>query len=191
MRIHSPLMTNAQATGSFSGSFTGTFDGQIDISSNTNLGVTDTSGQTGINMSLTGDNISGVVSGLGTSSDVQFDSIGVGVAASGTSGVIRATNDVIAYHSSDERLKDNIQEIPDALQKVEEIKGVEFDWNEKQDVHTGHDIGVIAQDIEKVLPELVEDRDNGYKAVKYEKLTAVLIQAVKELSNRVKELENK
>ena len=50
---------------------------------------------------------------------------------------------------------------------------------------------MIAQDVEKVLPELVENRDNGYKAVKYEKLTAVLIQAVKELSAKVKELENK
>jgi hypothetical protein len=53
-------------------------------------------------------------------------------------------------------------------------------------VHSGHDIGVIAQEIEAVLPELVTTRDNGYKAVKYEKLTAVLIQAVKELSERVK-----
>ena len=52
-------------------------------------------------------------------------------------------------------------------------------------------LGVIAQDIEKVLPELVTDRDNGYKAVKYEKLTALLIQAVKELSAKVKELEKK
>ena len=57
-------------------------------------------------------------------------------------------------------------------------------------VHSGHDVGVIAQEVEKVLPELVTTRDNGYKAVKYDKLTAVLIQAVKELSDRVKTLEN-
>jgi len=56
-------------------------------------------------------------------------------------------------------------------------------------VHEGHDVGVIAQEVEKVLPELVTTRDNGYKAVKYDKLTAVLIQAVKELSERVKILE--
>jgi hypothetical protein len=128
---------------------------------------------------------------VATSSDVRFDSIGVNTAAPGTSGVIRAANDIVAFYSSDERLKDNVSNIPNALDKVESLRGVEFDWNDKQEVYEGHDIGVIAQDVEKVLPEIVEDRDNGYKAVKYEKLTAVLIEAVKELSARVKELENK
>jgi hypothetical protein len=128
---------------------------------------------------------------LVTTADVRFDSIGVDTAAPGTSGVIRAANDIIAFYSSDERLKDNISNIPNALEKVESLRGVEFDWNDNQEVYEGHDIGVIAQDVEKVLPEIVENRDNGYKAVKYEKLTAVLIEAVKELSARVKELENK
>jgi hypothetical protein len=128
---------------------------------------------------------------LVTTADVRFDSLGIGTAAPGTSGVIRATNDIVAFYSSDERLKDNVEEIPNALDKVESIRGVHFDWNDKQEVYEGHDIGVIAQEVEKVLPEIVEDRDNGYKAVKYEKLTAVLIQAVKELSAKVKELENK
>ncbi len=128
---------------------------------------------------------------LVTTADVRFDSIGVNTAAPGTSGVIRAANDIVAFYSSDERLKENISNIPNALEKVESLRGVEFDWNDNQEVYEGHDIGVIAQDVEKVLPEIVENRDNGYKAVKYEKLTAVLIEAVKELSARVKELENK
>ena len=106
-------------------------------------------------------------------------------------GVVRATGDVVAYYSSDRGLKDNIYPIENALEKVEALGGYEFDWNGNQDVYTGHDIGVIAQEVEAVLPELVQTRDNGYKAVKYEKLTAVLIQAVKELSARLKELENK
>ena len=55
----------------------------------------------------------------------------------------------------------------------------------------GHDIGVIAQEIEKVLPEVVTTRDNGYKAVKYEKLVALLIQTNKELLERVEALEAK
>jgi len=128
---------------------------------------------------------------VATSSDVRFDSIGVNTAAPGTSGVIRAASDIVAFYSSDERLKDNVVVIDNALEKVESLRGVEFDWNDKQEIYEGHDVGVIAQDVEKVLPELVENRDNGYKAVKYEKLTAVLIQAVKELSAKVKELENK
>ncbi len=53
------------------------------------------------------------------------------------------------------------------------------------------DIVVVAKEVEKVLPELVSDRENGYKAVKYDKLTAILIEAVKELSNRVKGLEQR
>jgi len=52
----------------------------------------------------------------------------------------------------------------------------------------GHDIGVIAQEVEKVAPEVVTTRENGYKAVKYEKLVALLIQAVKELSSEVDSL---
>jgi hypothetical protein len=55
----------------------------------------------------------------------------------------------------------------------------------------GHDIGVIAQEIEKIFPEVVTTRDNGYKAVKYEKLVAFLIQAIKELKTEVDNLKNK
>jgi len=120
-------------------------------------------------------------------------SLGVGTAASGVVGAILATNDVVAFSTSDERLKENVESIGSAVEKVEAINGVTFDWipMEGIHVHEGHDVGVIAQEVEKVLPELVTTRDNGYKAVKYEKLTAVLIQAVKELSERVKQLENK
>lgn len=106
-------------------------------------------------------------------------------------GTVNATGDVVAYFSSDERFKDNIVEIENAVEKVESIRGVEFDWNNKQDTYTGHDIGVIAQEVEAILPEIVATRDNGYKAVKYEKLTALLLTAVKELSERVKTLEGK
>jgi len=120
-------------------------------------------------------------------------SLGVGTAASGVVGAILATNDVVAFASSDERLKENVEVIGSAVEKVEAINGVSFDWipMEGVHVHSGHDVFVIAQEVEKVLPELVTTRDNGYKAVKYDKLTAVLIQAVKELSDRVKTLENK
>jgi hypothetical protein len=104
-------------------------------------------------------------------------------------GLVRSTGDIVAYYSSDERLKDNIQVIDGALEKVSQIKGVEFDWNDKQDVYEGHDIGVIAQDVEAVAPEIVETREDGYKAVKYEKLTALLIEAVKELTEQNKQMK--
>ena len=104
-------------------------------------------------------------------------------------GTIRATADVIAYHSSDYRLKDNVKQIENAMDKVSQIRGVEFDWNDKQVVHEGRDIGVIAQEVEKVAPEIVATRDTGYKAVNYQKLTALLIEAVKELQEEIKELK--
>ena len=113
------------------------------------------------------------------------------VAGIDASGNGRFIGDVVAYSSSDERLKDNKKNINNALEKVESLNGVEFDWNDKQDVYGGHDIGVIAQEVEKIAPELVSTRDNGYKAVKYEKLVPLLIEAIKELSDKVKALENK
>ncbi len=106
-----------------------------------------------------------------------------------TTTLLRSTGDIVAYYSSDERLKDNVQVIDGALEKVSKLRGVEFDWNDKQDVYEGHDIGVIAQDVEVVAPELVQTREDGFKAVKYEKLTALLIEAVKELTEQNKEMK--
>ncbi len=105
-------------------------------------------------------------------------------------GILSVTDDITAFFSSDERLKDNITPIEDPLDKVLSISGNTFDWNDKSS-HTGKDIGVIAQEIEKVLPEIVTTRDNGYKAVQYEKLSALLIEAVKELSHKVDDLQQK
>jgi len=125
---------------------------------------------------------------------ITTNGIGVGTAPSGVVGAILATNDIVAFASSDERLKENVALIENAVEKVEAIGGYTYNWIPMEGVHVYgdmKDIGVIAQEVEKVLPELVSDRENGYKAVKYDKLTAVLIEAVKELSERVKALEGK
>jgi len=119
--------------------------------------------------------------------------LGVGsVTAPIVAGTIRAAADIIAFASSDERLKENKVLLTDVLDKVNQLGGYEFDWIPMVGIHEneGHDIGVIAQEVEKMFPEIVTTRDNGYKAVKYEKLTAVLIEAVKELTNKVKSLES-
>ena len=141
--------------------------------------------------------------GLTTSSDVQFndfraDSIGVGMAATSTSGQLDAAGDIIAYSSSDRRWKENIFRISNPLQKLDKISGYEFDWKplteeEKQTQHsrTGHDVGVIAQEIQEVLPEVVKERDNGYLAVDYEKIVPLLIESIKELKSEVEELKKK
>ena len=133
-----------------------------------------------------------------TSDDVRFDSLGIGTDASGTTGEIRATNDITAFYSSDIRLKENVVPLTGALEKVKSLTGVGFDWkklNEEQrsfiHSHEGRDIGVIAQEVQDQYPELVTTREHGYLAVDYQKLSAVLIEAVKELSNKVDLLESK
>ena len=131
-----------------------------------------------------------------TAADFRVGSLGVGVAASATSGRIDAANDIVAYSSSDRRFKENIKNIPNALAKVLRIGGYEFDWisNVELHGHEGHDIGVIAQEIEEILPELVQTRESGYKAVKYDKLVALLIEGMKEqqvqIDNLKSEVEN-
>ena len=107
-------------------------------------------------------------------------------------GTIKASDDIIAYASSDIELKNNVKPIDNPLEKIKSISGNSFDWNEeKQDIYKGKDYGVIAQEIEKVLPELVVTRENGYKAVKYDKLVSLLIEGIKDLSKQIDELKNK
>ena len=136
--------------------------------------------------------------GIGTTSPSQklevvgkakiTTSLAVGaITPSATTGRIDASNDIVAFSSSDIRLKNNIKTIDKALDKVNSIQGIEFDWIEKEIIHgnKGRDVGVIAQEIEKILPEVVTTRDNGYKAVKYEKIVPILIEAIKDLSRQV------
>tara|TARA_B100001094_G_scaffold253969_1_gene252545 strand:- start:2416 stop:3141 length:726 start_codon:yes stop_codon:yes gene_type:complete len=104
---------------------------------------------------------------------------------------LHVKGDVVAFFSSDKRLKDNISIIIDPLEKILKLDAVEFDWNNKQEVYQGHDIGLIAQQVEEVAPELVTTRDNGYKAVKYEKLTALLVGAIKEQQKQIEFLEKR
>jgi hypothetical protein len=99
------------------------------------------------------------------------------------------TSDVVAYSSSDKRLKDNVKPIENALDKVIAIGGYEFDWNDNQEIYEGHDVGVIAQEVEEVLPEVVETRKDGYKAVKYEKMVPLLIEAIKDQQKQIEELK--
>ena len=142
--------------------------------------------------------VTNTIVGLVTTASYQIGSLGVGTAASGTLGEIRAANNITAYYSSDSRLKENVVNIPDALAKVKSLNGVEFDWTDKYlEEHGGedgyflrkHDVGIIAQELEKVLPDIVADRPDGYKAVKYDRIVALLIEAIKELSEEVERLK--
>jgi hypothetical protein len=119
-------------------------------------------------------------------------SLAVGnITPSATVGRIDASNDIVAFSTSDTRFKTNIIPIPNALDKISQIGGYEFDWIPNQEYHgfEGHDVGIIAQEIEKVLPEVVTIRDSGYKAVKYEKIVPLLIEAIKEQQKQIDELK--
>ncbi len=135
---------------------------------------------------------------LATTSDVQFDSFGVGTAASGTTGEIRATDNVVAHYSSDRTLKENIRDIPDALNKACAIGGKLFDWTDAYiEAHGGvdgyfvqkSDFGVIAQDVQGQLPVAVRTRDDGTLAVDYEKMCALAFAAIKELRDELNSLK--
>jgi hypothetical protein len=116
-------------------------------------------------------------------------------------GDLHGIADIIAYSStpSDKRLKDNVVTIGNSLDLVSQLRGVRFDWNIGSKKGK-HDIGVIAQEVEQVIPEIVSEKklplltgndETIYKVVDYEKLTAVLIESIKELKQEVDEIKQK
>lgn len=133
--------------------------------------------------------------GLGTTSSVQHGSLGVGTSASGTSGEIRATNNITAYYS-DDRLKTRIGNIERALAKVNSLNGFYYEPNEtaqKLGYKMVREVGVSAQEVRKVLPEVVVPApiDDKYLTVRYEKIIPLLIESIKELTKEVDELKKR
>ena len=128
------------------------------------------------------------LAGIVTASSGVFDSIVVGSAVTANSSgiVITGVTTATDFNStSDERLKENITTVENAVEVNNQLRGVRFEW--KRDGRPSY--GVIAQELEQVLPELVSDTDP--KTVNYNGIIGVLIEAVKELSARVDELENR
>ena len=152
-------------------------------------------------------------------STVQFSSLGVGRAGSGTDGEcviekglyvgngsasygqdeVRAEGEVTAYYGSDIAMKKNLTPISNPLDKVLSLSGYDFKWKAKVLKDRGgedgyfvreKDVGIIAQEVEKVCPEIVATRRDGNKAVRYEKLVPLLIESIKELTAKVRRLEN-
>ena len=193
----------------------------------TGLSGTSYNGSTGITIANTG--VTSIVAGtgitinqgtgavtvtnssvVGTSTNLQINSLGVGTAGSATAGEIRATNAITSFFS-DERLKENITEIDNAIDKVMSLRGVTYTSNELAEsfgyANKDEQVGVIAQDVEKVLPQIVKPAPfdiislqegieisrsgENYKTVQYEKLVPLLIQAIKEQQVMIEELQKK
>jgi len=151
-----------------------------------------------------------VTGGLGVGNNIVAGGalfVGTPTGTVGAVGEIRATNEITAYYSSDQHLKENIQVISDPIEKLNQIRGVYFDWKDSFIDYRGgedgyfvrkHDVGVIAQEVAKVLPEVVAHKSDGYMGVKYEKIIPLLIEAIKDqqrqitqLSEQVNKLVNK
>ena len=154
--------------------------------------VTNLTGTASININGT---VGATTATTGTFTNVQITSLGVGTAASGTSGEIRATNNITAYYS-DDRLKTRLGSIEGALDKVRTLDAFYYEANQTaQDL--GYDavreVGISAQQVQSILPEVVAPApiDDKYLTVRYERLVPLLIAAIKELEAKVKVLEAK
>jgi hypothetical protein len=109
-----------------------------------------------------------------------------------TTSSLTVIGDVVAFGTpSDVSFKENIKPIENALDKVKKLQGVTFDWKESDSIlNIKQDIGFIAQDVQKVLPELVRENENGKLSLRHQGIVPILLEAIKELSDKVKELEN-
>ena len=106
-------------------------------------------------------------------------------------GDLTVKGDIIAYGApSDKKYKENIKPIESALDKAMQLKGVKLDWKESDSIlDIKEDIGFIAQDVEKVLPELVRDNGKGNLSLRYQGVTPILLEAIKELKAEIEELK--
>jgi hypothetical protein len=128
---------------------------------------------------------------------VDADDIGVSIGGSekfrfANNGHFHASNDITGFSStpSDKKLKTNIKDINYGLSDIVKLQGRQFDW--KRD-DRGHDIGVIAQEVQEVVPELVKEveglnGEDSFLTVSYEKLVPVLIESIKEQQKQIDEL---
>ena len=103
---------------------------------------------------------------------------------------LTASGDIVAYGSpSDKRLKENIKPIKSALDKVIELQGVTFDWKEKGITNLKEDIGFIAQDVQKVIPELVRENEDGMLSMRHQGIAPILLEAIKEQQKQIEDLQ--
>jgi hypothetical protein len=104
---------------------------------------------------------------------------------------ISCAGDITAYYSSDIRFKDNIIAIDNPLWRIKQLNGVFWTWNDNAigDIKDSPNTGLIAQDVQKVLPEVVRERADGYLALDYQKITGLLVEGIKEQQNEIDTLK--
>jgi hypothetical protein len=130
-----------------------------------------------------------------TGASVQFGSLGVGTSASGTSGEIRATNNITAFFS-DDRLKTRLGNIENALEMLSTLNGFYYEPNETAQslgYKVKREVGLSAQEVQKILPEIVVPApiSDEYLTIHYDKIIPLLVESIKQLKKEVDELKNK
>jgi len=131
--------------------------------------------------------------GADSNANQQVRSLGVGTAASGTTGEIRATNEITAYFS-DDRLKNKLGKIENALDKICALEGFYYEPNstaQELGYEMKKNVGISAQKMQEVLPEIVAPApvDSKYLTVRYERALPLIIEAIKELRQEILEIK--
>jgi len=195
------------------GNSTGAIAGEISINP---AAAANEGGQINIRKSLNGSTADWIIDQYGTSaSDARlriFNTIaetnGFTIMENGNVGMgsltpsvrLQVSGDIIANSvagTSDRRFKTNIHPVDNALAKVKALQGVYFNWNQKdfpeKDFGAQNELGLIAQEVEKVVPEIVskDKSKEEYRSVKYDKLVALLVEAMKEQQKQIEQLQIK
>jgi hypothetical protein len=151
----------------------------------TNTGVTSNVAGTGVTVSgATGAVTISIGQAVATSSSPTFAGLTI-------NGAITATGDITAYYTSDKRHKNNIQIIPNALEKVRTLNGVTWEWNDDVNEVTKSTpkTGLIAQEVQSVLPEVVIEKVDGFLGLDYSKMMGLMVEAIKEQQLHIEKLQ--
>ena len=175
------------------------------VTGSSQIDVASTTGDIALGTRTSGSYVASLVAGTGitlsnNSGENATPTIAIGqsVATNATptfgnltiNGSINATGDITAYYTSDKRHKNNIQPIENALLKVSKLNGVTWEWND--DVHeitkSTPKTGLIAQEVQEVLPEVIKEREDGFLALDYSKMMGLMVEAIKEQQSQIHNL---
>ena len=150
------------------------------ITAGSGINITNSDGVSGNVTISTGQNVS-------TTGNVQFNSIGVGQAASGTAGDLKA---ITITETSSIAYKENISPLTGCLDRISQLQGVSFDWKSSFVGNSNKQIGLIAEEVNNIIPEVVSKNETGdAEGIQYTKLVAYLIESIKELRQEIKQLK--
>lgn len=175
------------------GTFTGNVTAPLFSGSATKIDINSDTGSTYRQIVFT----SATAAGTNGQLFIDTTSSAIGIQFRPSDNTLRVDGDIEAFHTSDAKLKNNLEKIKDPIAKIMGISGYTFEWKE-EDVDEwnyiggqGRDTGILAQEIEALnLPNVTTTRSSGIKAVRYEKLIPLLIEAIKELKTEVDELKS-